>query len=133
MAAETLRVSQRIAQECSQNYMMVTYDLAIAKPALLIQATEKPLYDNLFIHFGPFHIELSFFKALGKLISESGGQHALTETEVLAPGSLKGFISGKHYNRCKRLHPLLALAMEILHFRSFLAQLEQPITDNVHK
>ena len=35
-------------------------------------------------------------------------------------GSLKGFIQGKHYNRCKRLHPLLASAFEMLHFESFL-------------
>ena len=44
----------------------------------------------------------------------------LTDTEVLATGSLKGLISGKHFNRCKRLHPLLALAFEKLHFFAFL-------------
>ncbi|KAK7081211.1 hypothetical protein SK128_006131 [Halocaridina rubra] len=43
-----------------------------------------------------------------------------TETGVLAPGSLNGFLTGKYFNRCKRLHPLLALAFERLHFRAFL-------------
>ena len=41
---------------------------------------------------GAFHIEMAFFKALGKLISESGGADMLTDTGVLAPGSLNGFL-----------------------------------------
>ncbi len=32
-----------------------------------------------------------------------------------------GFISGKHHNRCTSLLPLLATAMQLLHFGSFLA------------
>ena len=27
---------------------------------------------------------------------------------------------GKHYNRCKRLHPLLASGLQTLHFRRFI-------------
>ena len=46
----------------------------------------------------------------------------LTDTEILTCGSLNGFLSGKHFNRCKRLHPLLATTLRILHFRSFLTQ-----------
>ena len=49
----------------------------------------------------------------------------LTDFGVLAPGSLNGFLSGKHFNRCKCLHPTFALAFEILHFRSFLATIQQ--------
>ena len=63
---------------------------------------------------------MAFFKALGKLKAESGGTSMLTDTGVLAPGSLNGFLTGKHFNRCKRLHPLLALAFESLHFKAFL-------------
>ena len=65
-------------------------------------------------------MEMSFFKALGKYIEYSGGPSMLTETNVLAPGSLNGFLTGKVFNRCKRLHPLLALAFEMLHFLKFL-------------
>ena len=35
---ETLKVSQKVAEECGQEYAFVTYDLAIAKPAMQIQA-----------------------------------------------------------------------------------------------
>ena len=41
---------------------------------------------------------MSFFKALGKYIEYSGGPSMLTETNVLAPGSLNGFLTGKVFN-----------------------------------
>ena len=41
-------------------------------------------------------------------------------SDVLASGSVRGFLAGKHFNRCKRLHPLFATALEILHFRGFI-------------
>ena len=78
---------------------------------------------------GAFHMEMVFFKALGKLITESGGPEMLTESEVLASGSLNGFLTGKHFNCCKRLHPILALALEILHFPKFLDTYERK--DNI--
>ena len=35
---ETLSIAQKVAQECGDKYAIVHYDLAIAKPALIIQA-----------------------------------------------------------------------------------------------
>lgn len=90
-----------------------------------IQATEKPKFDDVFIMPGAFHIEMAFFKALGKIISDSGGPDMLIDTDVLAPGSLNGFLSEKYFNRCKRLHPILVLAFEILHFLTFMKTYEK--------
>ena len=50
----------------------MTYDLAIAKIALKIQATESPKYD-VFVNLGALHIEMAFFSAIGKYTAESGG------------------------------------------------------------
>lgn len=119
---ETMQRSLRIADECDQQYISVTYDLAIAKIALSIQAAERPRFNKLFIQLGAFHIQLSFFKAVGKFIAESGGPYILTESGVLAEGSLNGFLNGKNYSRCNRIHSLFAVALEILHFKSFLKQ-----------
>ena len=99
VVAETLRISQEIAIECDEPYAIVHYDLAIAKPAMQIQEAESPKFDNIFICFGPFHIEMAFFATLGYLIDGSGGPELLTDSEVLATGSLNGFLLGKHYNR----------------------------------
>lgn len=96
---ETMRISQKVASECGDEYIVVTYDLAVAKPAMQIQATEALLYDNIFICFGAFQILMAYFWGVGHIIDGSGGPKILTETEVLATGSINGFLKGKHYNR----------------------------------
>ena len=120
VVAETLKRSQKVAEECNKYNISVTYDLAIAKVAMQLQAEEKPTYDNVFIHLGPFHITSAFFFMLGKYLAESGGSHILNETHVKENGSLKSFLSGKSYNRFKRSHQLLEAAMEILHVHAFV-------------
>ena len=118
---ETLRRALKIATECKLNSISVTFDLAIAKIAYQIQATESPALDAVFINLGAFHIELAYFNAIGKYIAESGGPFILTGSEVLASGSLNGFIKGKHYNRCKRLHMLFVAALKLLHLEEFVS------------
>ena len=119
---KTLQLSQEVAKECGDRYALVTYDLAVAKPALQIQSQESPYYDNVFVCFGAFHIMNAYFASLGHYIEESGGPHILVDTGVLASGSLPGFISGKHFNRCQRLHIMMATAFDMLHFEAFLCQ-----------
>ena len=69
---ETLKRTQKLAEESNKKSIVVTYDLAIAKIAMSIQAEEFPKFDNVFVALGSFHIELAFFSALGKIIDESG-------------------------------------------------------------
>ena len=87
VVAETMNRAQRIAHECKKKYIAVTYDLAIAKVAMKIQATEMPKYDNIFINLGAFHVKMAFLKVLGKFIDESGGPYILNECSVLQKGS----------------------------------------------
>ena len=67
---------------------------------------------------------MAYFHAIGKYIEDSGGSHVLIEAEVLASGSENGFIRGKHFNRRKRLHPLLAAALQTTHLERFLENSE---------
>lgn len=60
---KTLEVAQSVAIECDQQYIICTYDLAIAAKAYRIQLDLSPQFDNVFITLGAFHTELSFFKA----------------------------------------------------------------------
>ena len=122
---ETMKMSQALAKECGQEFIVVTYDLAIAKPALLIQAQDAPKFDNIFVCFGAFHIQMAFFSVLGHILDGSGGDDILVDTDVLASGSMNGFLAGKHFNRCKRLHPLLATAFKVLHIRKFISSHER--------
>ena len=63
---------------------------------------------------------LIYFASLGYIVESSGGPEVLCISDVLASGSVRGFLAGKHVNRCKRLQPLFATALEILHFRGFI-------------
>jgi hypothetical protein len=74
---------------------------------------------------GNFHIELAFYGAIGTLINETGIEFILTEAEVLAEGSMIGFMKGKFYNRCTRIHELLATALELKLYDRFMMELPQ--------
>lgn len=128
---ETLKQSQKIAEEVKQPFIQVTYDLAIAKIAMQIQSEEKPRFNNIFIHLGGFHIMMAYFKTIGKFINDCGLTTIMMESDLLASGSISGFIEGKHFNRCKRLHPMMALGLEILHFRSYLEIKNIEINDEI--
>ncbi|XP_018358131.1 PREDICTED: uncharacterized protein LOC108757918 isoform X2 [Trachymyrmex cornetzi] len=128
---QTLELSQDIARECEAPFIQVTYDLAIARTSYCIQAQESPKFDNIFIHMGAFHIEMAFFKAVGTFIEECGLTHIMTECNLIANGSVAGFIAGKNYSRCKRLHSLMALTLQQLHFESFLEKKHFTVQESV--
>ena len=69
---------------------------------------------------------MAYFKALGHLVCDSGGPEILVQSNVLGKGSLNGFVGGKHFNTCKRLHPLLANALSHLHLKQFIDDLHAP-------
>ena len=64
-----------------------------------IQEEEKPVQYCIRCTW-TFSCRTGFFCALGKIIVESGG----FSSEALAKGSINGFLSGKNYKRCKRMH-----------------------------
>ena len=70
VVAETLNRSLTMAREAGRETIAVTYDLAIAKMALQIEKQEAPKYDAVFINLDQFHVELTFFKAIGKNVDE---------------------------------------------------------------
>ena len=115
-----MKKSLKISSECGKHNIAVTHDVAIATISQ-IQAGESPEFD-IFVKLGSFHIELAFFNAFRKIISESGTLHILNESLVLAAGSTNGF-KDKNYNRCKRTHELLSLEFEILNFQSYSAKI----------
>ena len=57
----------------------------------------------------------------------------MINSELLASGSINGFIEGKHFNRCKRLHPIVSVAIQMLHFQRFVNDNNIDIGDEVKK
>jgi hypothetical protein len=43
----------------------------------------------------------------------------MIESEIVAPGSVKGVLSGKHCNRSVRVHKLIYDAMQRMRFKAF--------------
>jgi len=115
---------------------------------------QSPKFDNIFVQLGKyeilgiwvshhllilsfhfsifyegwFHVELSYYKAVGKFICESGMPYILVKNGLLAAGSLSGFLEGKNYNRCKMIHELTVIALQTLHFEAFLKSLNGEVT-----
>lgn len=127
----TLDQCLQIKNECNQKYIQVTYDLAVAKEAMRIQREEAPMYKDIFIHLGEFHVEMAYFKAIGKLIDNCGISNILIDCGLIANGSINGFISGKFFSRCKYLHQLLSLVFEMLHFERFLTDVNIDIPNEI--
>lgn len=131
---ETMRIAQKIADQYDEEEIIVSYDLAMAKMAIQLQITKQPEFNNLFINLGGFHIEMAVFKAVGKFIDGCRLTDILNEAEVLARGSVNGLIDSRHFNRCKRIHPLAAAALQMLQFRKFVSEKQldsEMLTDNL--
>ncbi|KAG5865424.1 hypothetical protein JTB14_004463 [Gonioctena quinquepunctata] len=47
--------------------------------------------------------------------------HVMVDSGLLAAGSVGGFLSAKNFNRAKRLHVLVSLALNMEHFKFFMA------------
>ncbi|KPJ19879.1 hypothetical protein RR48_02307 [Papilio machaon] len=103
VVAYTMEQAQNVGKECGQTYVQVTYDLAIAKIAYKIQATEGLKFSNLFIHLGSFHLMMAFFKAVGTFINECGLSHMMIESKIIASGSVNGILEVK---KLTCIHPI---------------------------
>lgn len=99
---ETMTRTMNVANETGQGYGIVPYDFQVALEAYSIQAIEAPLFDKLLVMLGHFHIDLAFYGAVGIFLNDSGIEFILSEANILAEGSMMGFIKGKFYNRCTR-------------------------------
>lgn len=121
--------SLKIAAELRELSISVSYDLAIAKVAMQIQSAKSPTYDSLFIHLGTFHVMIAYFEAVGKFIAGCGLMNIAVDSGLLASGSVESFLLGKHFNRCKRIHPIMSLGLEILNFQLFVGNRNITIRD----
>lgn len=78
---------------------------------------------NFFTRFTEFNLysfsRFSMSQAVGKFIDASGITKMMIDSGLIAEGSMKGLITGTHFNRCKKLHVAAALSFKKLHFNAF--------------
>ena len=63
---------------------------------------------------GTFHLICAYLKAIGKKMSGSGFSDILLEAGLIGTGSLKGVLSGKHYDRALHCHKVVLESLERL-------------------
>ena len=93
--------------------------------ALKMQPQEQKTYDHMFVSLEAILLDFDRFRAFGAYIAECRGLYALNKYFVIAKGSTKSFQTGKSYKWCRKLHELLALAMEVLYLKIFIKSLNK--------
>ena len=61
---------------------------------------------------------------MGTFLADSGVEYLINEAGVLVEGSLAGFMKGKFYNRCTRIHQIFVAVMERELFSKYLKLME---------
>lgn len=75
------------------------------------QPAESPKFVQLYIHIGPSHKIMAFFKAVGQYIDNYELTNIMVDCNMLCSSLVNGFLQGTHFNHCKMLHPIVTLAL----------------------
>ena len=63
---------------------------------------------------------MAYLGTIGKRFQDSGLGDILIEADIVAPGSIKGILSGHHYNRSIRANKMMYEALVRLRWKAFL-------------
>jgi hypothetical protein len=118
-----LKRSVQIADRHELDHIVLVFDQAIYAKAQQIRWKDEDLTKRLVIRLGEFHTCMSYLGILGKRFGDAGLQDILIESEVVAPGSINGVISGHQYNRSIRAHKLIYECPQRARVNTFLDSL----------
>ena len=59
---------------------------------------------------------------LGHIIADSTVPQLLYDSKVIGWGSRNGFLAGKHYNWCSRIHPILLATLSKIHLKQYIQE-----------
>ncbi|XP_016111421.1 uncharacterized protein [Sinocyclocheilus grahami] len=118
-----LKRSVQIADQLELDHIVLVFDQAIYAKAQQIRWKNNDFTQRIVIRLGEFHTCMSYLSILGKRFGDAGLQDILIESEVVAPGSISGGISGHHYNRSMRVHKLLYESLQGIRFLTFVDSL----------
>ena len=119
-----LKRSINMADQIGQEDVIVVLDQAIYSKATDIIAQKSEEFGRIVLRLGSFHTALVLLSIIGQRFRDAGLRDLLTESEVVAAGSIDGVLSGKQYNRAVRTHRVVMEAFLRLRWRSFCEWLE---------
>ncbi|KAK7467983.1 hypothetical protein BaRGS_00036789 [Batillaria attramentaria] len=129
---EILKRSVQIAESLNLHEVVIVADQAIYSKAQQLRWGNADFIQHLVLRMGEFHTLMAFLGAIGKRFQQSVLEAILTECGTVASGSMKGVLSGRHYNRALRAHKQLAEALACLRLEAFLQQ-QEPDTQESYK
>lgn len=115
----TMRQSQKMAKQNQQKDVVLVYDQAIYAKAVCIQWNQPKLFKNVVLRMGQFHMICNFLGVIGRRFADAGLKDIIIESGIIAEGSVKAVLEGKHYNRAIRVHKTCSEALKRILWRSF--------------
>ena len=120
-----LRRSQFFARCIGLTSVDCVFDQACYAKALQVIWSLLREFADISCRLGVFHTVSVMIAALFKMFGDAGLVDVITESTIVACGSLNGVITGHHYYRAVRTLKIVYEAFSRLHFKSFHIFLEE--------
>ena len=115
-----LTQSVAIADSLELDSLVLVMDQAIYSKAQQIRWQNDSFKERWVIRFGDFHTAMAYLGTIKKRFQDSGLEDILIEADIVALGSIKGILSGHHYNRSIRANKMMYEALVRLRWKAFL-------------
>ena len=106
-----LKRSIQMADQLGQQDVMIVFDQAIYANANEIIWRRQEEMNRVVLMMDVFHIACTFSAVIGKRFGDAGLEDLIVEAEIVASGSVKKVLEGKHYNRAMRMHKIVYEAL----------------------
>ncbi len=114
-----LKRSQYFAKKLNIPEVDIVFDQATYAKACEIKWSNPQEFKNVLFRMGPFHAIPVLISVIFKRYGDAGLTDIITESELVAKGSLTGVTTGHHYNRSVRVIKVVYEAMVRLENQQF--------------
>ena len=111
---EIFRMNEIVAKSLKRKYTITTSDLGACMRAYPVIWNNPDKYKHQIIMIGTFHLICAYLKTIGKKMEGTGFSDILIEAGLIGSSSLKGVMSGKHYERSLNCHKTVLESLERL-------------------
>ncbi len=117
---ELLNRALAIKNELKLKEIVCVFDQAIYCKAIEIKLKHMDQFNEVILRMGTFHVTCIFILIMGKIFQDAGLRDILTETDLIAGGSVSSVLDGKMYNHGINAHKFIYDALLRLVFDVFL-------------
>ena len=124
------KISRKLAEQSNMLYTHITLDVGAAIKAYHVIWNNPTAWSDIVIHLGDFHAMMAFFGVIGKFVEGSGFEEIAFQTGICSSGNLSKVLSGKHYNRCWKIHEAFAEALERIFIETYITDVPNVIRES---